>query len=294
MIKKYWFTTFIVISISFLVIKLVNADYLFVPEIKSYQLLSLSLFSLFMGFILETLTWKRLLKESGYAIDIYESLASTGLSILGKYIPGKVWTIIGKAGYLVDKKNFPKDAITSLTFNHQILALWFGVLFGIIGLANFHVSYDLVLMMLGSFVLLSLLLFLELPFTILKAAIRKLFKKDIDISSLTLATILRCSPYVFLNWAFWCGGFALFVAALTGYPVDLLMGLGFALAATIGILALFAPGGIGIREGVLVAVLLLHGLPLREATTIAVSSRLWFLVGEVFYFSISLVASRQT
>jgi hypothetical protein len=292
--KRHWYTIFIVVSIAFLIIKLVHSDYLFIPDIRSYPLLCLSLISLFMGFILETLTWMRILKDNGYTINIYESLTSTGLSILGKYIPGKVWTIVGKAGYLVDKKKFPKDVMTSLSFNQQILALWFGILLGIVSLVNFHIPGDLVVTILVSFILLSSLLFLELPFTILKSFIEKVFGKKVDISSLTLKSILRASPYVLLNWFFWCAGFGLFVASLTGSPFNLLIGFGFALAGTIGILALFAPGGIGIREGILVALLVFYGLSAREATTIAVSSRLWFLVGEVFYFLISLFASKKT
>jgi len=49
-------------------------------------------------------------------------------------------------------------------------------------------------------------------------------------------------------------------------------------------MALIAPGGLGAREGVMIGYLIFAGIPAIEATTIAVVSRLWFLLGEIFIF----------
>jgi uncharacterized membrane protein YbhN (UPF0104 family) len=66
-------------------------------------------------------------------------------------------------------------------------------------------------------------------------------------------------------------------------PAD---GLAFPLAATLGIIAVIAPGGLGAREGVLVAYLVLAGQSVADATTVAVAARLWFLAGELALFVI--------
>ncbi len=70
------------------------------------------------------------------------------------------------------------------------------------------------------------------------------------------------------------------------------MGLVFPLSGTLGILAGFAPGGIGVREGLMVSCLVLAGFEITEAATISIASRLWFLIGESFIFAIGLIADR--
>jgi len=58
-------------------------------------------------------------------------------------------------------------------------------------------------------------------------------------------------------------------------------------------MAFIAPGGLGVREGVMVGYLTLAGLPIAEAVTIAGASRLWFLVGEAFIFTVGWLADRR-
>ncbi|MEX0928342.1 MAG: hypothetical protein WD266_08950 [Balneolales bacterium] len=82
----------------------------------------------------------------------------------------------------------------------------------------------------------------------------------------------------------WSAGFYFLILSLTDSPVSPTAGLSFALATNIGIIAIFAPGGLGVREAVIVGYLNYIGLSLAEATTISIASRLWFLAGEVFLF----------
>jgi uncharacterized membrane protein YbhN (UPF0104 family) len=74
--------------------------------------------------------------------------------------------------------------------------------------------------------------------------------------------------------------------------MDPAVGAGFPLAASLGVLALVAPGGLGVREGVIVAYLGLAGIPAMEATTISIASRLWFLGGELIFFAAGAIAHR--
>jgi hypothetical protein len=43
----------------------------------------------------------------------------------------------------------------------------------------------------------------------------------------------------------------------------------------------------------MVGYLALAGLPVADATTVAVASRLWFIVGEVFIFIVGWITHRQ-
>jgi uncharacterized membrane protein YbhN (UPF0104 family) len=59
-----------------------------------------------------------------------------------------------------------------------------------------------------------------------------------------------------------------------------------------GILAIFLPGGIGVREGIMTAYLSALGIELELAITIATLSRLWFITGEVFIFLMALILKK--
>jgi hypothetical protein len=66
----------------------------------------------------------------------------------------------------------------------------------------------------------------------------------------------------------------------------------YPLAATAGILTFFAPGGIGVREGILAVYLSHTHLPWSAAITVAAASRLWALLQETVYFVIGVFAAK--
>jgi len=68
---------------------------------------------------------------------------------------------------------------------------------------------------------------------------------------------------------------------------------GFPLAITLGVLAVFAPGGIGIREGVLTVWLHAAGFDLPTATSMAITVRLYTLVGETGMFAMGMIMKKQ-
>ena len=69
----------------------------------------------------------------------------------------------------------------------------------------------------------------------------------------------------------------------------------FTLSYLAGFLALIAPGGIGVREGVLAGLLLSTGTTtVAEATWIVVASRLWLTVLEIVPGGLLLLARPST
>ncbi|MEX0778950.1 MAG: hypothetical protein WD037_04400 [Balneolales bacterium] len=89
----------------------------------------------------------------------------------------------------------------------------------------------------------------------------------------------------------WSAGFYFLILSLTDTPVSPSAGLSYALATNIGIMAIFAPGGLGVREAIIVGYLTFTGVSFAEATTISLASRLWFLVGEAFLFVAGLISN---
>ena len=100
-------------------------------------------------------------------------------------------------------------------------------------------------------------------------------------------------PWFVVYWALWSIGFCLLVASLINIDVSWSVGFGFPLAATLGIITFISPGGLGTREAIMVGYLTLAGVPLVDATSVAVASRLWFLGGEVFIFLVGWAVHKQ-
>ena len=64
------------------------------------------------------------------------------------------------------------------------------------------------------------------------------------------------------------------------------------LANNIGIIATFAPSGLGVREGVMIGYLYLAGETVNSASNIAIASRIWFFFVEIIVFLIGLVLKK--
>ena len=65
----------------------------------------------------------------------------------------------------------------------------------------------------------------------------------------------------------------------------------YVLAWIIGFLAFFTPGGLGVRETVLVLMLNLY-LPVYISAVLAILSRVWWIIGELVWVLFSFVWNR--
>lgn len=290
---KKWFNIFIYISLAFLIYALFRADYLIVPEIHSVSKIILSLFLVFVGFLSDAFIWGRALRKFGYhVVSTRSAIISMGLSIFGKYIPGKIWVIVGRATFIKNKYNLSLNDTAAISLNAQFLVLWTGLICGAAGLlftGNKDYWAQIVLIMCFG---LSLILFTSFFHSLATKILRIFVKKSIEIPRLKFTEVLQLIPWFFLPWLFWGAGFYLLADGLTPFDVAPLSGLGFALAATFGVLAIVVPGGLGVREGVLSGFLIMTGVEPPYAITISLASRFWYLAGEFFIFIIAGVLNR--
>jgi glycosyltransferase 2 family protein len=153
---------------------------------------------------------------------------------LGKYIPGSVWQYAGR---------------TALARAHQIPVRPVAI----------SLAVEFAGSMAGAAVL-SLLLFgwwgaVAIPVVLLAVAL--VLRRRNDSSGGAGRVALRTTSLYIAAWpltgvSFWLVGRALFDAPLT----DMAVYVGaFAAAWTVGVIAVYAPGGLGVREAVLVAIL---------------------------------------
>lgn len=290
-----WFKYLIYASLVFLAVALVRSDYLVVPHIESPLLLALSFPALFAGFLYMAIHWQVLLRLAGIETTLQRAIPSIGLSVFAKYIPGKVWVILGRAAYISEREGATKTATSTLSLQAQLISLWAGLLLGALGLA-FTGNWS----QLGSgpaiaalWLVLSGIIFTPYANRLATVAAKRLLNKELNLPVISLRKIAHAMPYFMLNWLFWCLGFYLLSQALTAQTVSPYSGLGFALGGTLGILAIVVPGGIGVREGFLAWYLIALGVDKPTAVTISVASRLWFLIGEAFIFAVGVVLDRR-
>lgn len=291
--KTGWHKYFIYFSLIFLFVVLYKAHYLEIPHIYSPVPLFLSFVCLLGGFVANVIAQQRLLEKHAFHINIRQALAMEGLNIFSKYIPGKVWMITGKAVYLAEEKQYRAGELSVLFLHVHVIALWCGLVIGICGL---WMNDALYLLSWAGLTILGFFTLILLSKTVYQTALNmanKILKRDYSLPDIGFSKTVSLIPWFLGVWLLWGCGFFLLALSLTPHSLHFSTIFCFPLAGTIGILFVFAPGGIGIREGVITGYLTLLNVALPEAVTISAASRLWYLVGEIICFITGYIAHRR-
>lgn len=202
------------------------------------------------------------------------------LSQLGRYIPGKIWLIVGKVE-LLKKKGFDRPWTTFVTFLEMALMLVGAGIIVLIGLVNLQLHY---LQYLGFWIYLSFLpvvLFLiYIPnfYSVFQKIITRFSPGGFDKTpypyrKFEMQIIVF---YYALVWLLMGSGFTLLVKSV--FPGDysyLYLSTVFTVSWIIGFISLLSPSGIGVRESIMI-LLLSEIMPITEASIIAIISRIWF------------------
>ncbi len=248
-------------------------------QIVSWGWLGGSVLCLLAGFAVLAWVWQRLLRRSGLPATYADAFISTNLTALAKYVPGKVLLLHGVTAWLHDRRGMSRKQSGAVFVMYNLLYMAAGVLIGALLLPGLNEEmqlwYALALGVVAlGFVLLNPLLQLGgrwLDRIKGNAAGSALSKVTLDV-----AGVLGIA----LVWICWGGGIALLIAALQGaFPPWSVM-FAYPLSVGLGTLAIFAPGGIGVRESVLGFWLIQLGYAPEFAATVSAVSRLWFLAGE--------------
>ncbi len=278
---KRIFNIVLLLSFLFLVVFLVKQEYI-IPRIVHPWYMLFSFLLLFAGFYSSTLSWRTALASHGIRCSRSEALISHGQSVFAKYIPGKIWVILGRAGYISsDRKELKERAFISL--KEQLIYLWAGFLISSIPTLLFYgfqwISILVSLMIVG----LTLFLFVDSVHKLLLSLFQKITRRSLDIPLVKFSASLPMIGAVLLIWACWTTGFYLFMLAISTAITPIMM-FAFPLSVSFGLIAVILPGGLGLREGIIIGYLVLAGLDTETATSISFLNRFWFIVGELFIF----------
>ena len=291
MSKKTIYKLGLYVSLIFVFIELYRRDYFEIPEIQNPLFFVVSVFFIALGFVIQSYNWTMVLRSNKVNVLFKDGLISNCQSVFMKYLPGKVMLIMGRAMYVADKSNVSISKASSLSFYSQLLSLFTGGLFGLVLLFKDNVgnSYKLLIVVVESILVVFFISFNFFRKVFFK--IGRLIKKRIIFPRISLVSTIKFVPFYIFMWFIWGVGFY-FLSASIYLESKIVLSFIFPLCSVLGIVAIFAPGGIGVREGALSFLLILFGVPPKMAISIAVFSRIWYLLGETLVFSLSFFVKK--
>ncbi len=243
-------------------------------------------FVLYFGYIITLASlWHFITKLNQCSIRHFDAVIAYLYSIPGKYIPGKVFMLAARCP-AYEKQNRPLSKITVCFLLENACTLLGAAFLFLISLFFFpndllkNYKYLTILLMIAFFVCIHpkiMNFFLGLA--------GKLAKKEMRIP-VTYTDMLKTVILFILNWLVAGSGFYMLVHAVYPVPMSQWLYVGgiYGLSTIIGILALFAPSGLGVREGILTAGLCLI-MPEEYAISISLISRLWQTAAEILLVS---------
>lgn len=265
-------------------------------EIASYDwhvnvpLLALSIVAHLLTFLLQARIWCVVMVGFGHDVPLRNAFKISYIASLARYIPGKFWPMVGMVVLAKQARIDERKSIASWA-----IAAMFGIpsafLVGVICLLlhSSELAAELsgrlgssIYVVAGLILLISVLLLIAPNLTLsLYNGLLKLFKRQPVSFSLTpkqgVVLYLMCiASWVLYGLSFWL----FMISILPDAHVPIVAAVGaFVNGYIIGYVALFSPGGFGVRE--LIVTLLLGPYIGAAAAGVAVASRIWNLSVEV-------------
>lgn len=283
---KKLFNLLIIISFLFICIYLWKQDVI-IPVLPHRQWIVPSLVMLFLGFYVSTISWRTALQVHQRSISHRDAVVSHGQSVFAKYIPGKVWVILGRASYIsANKTDLKNNSFISL--KEQLIYTWVGFLVSAVPTILFYGIQWITLLIVLIILLLTLFLFVPSVHHFTLRVLKRITRRDLELPVINLGRSLPVILSTTLIWMAWTLSFYFFMRIFSN-DIDAVMAFAFPLSVCFGLIAIILPGGLGLREGIIIGYLTLAGMDIETATTISFLNRFAFIAGEVFIFLLALM-----
>jgi hypothetical protein len=241
-----------------------------------------------LSYLVNTKAWCR-------GINLYSPLRpfsfSDGIGMvnttqLTKYIPGKVWGYAMQV-VLVDRKSVPPANVIYINLFIAISNVFVSAVMGTAYLlfvpSVVPLSVSAALFSLSALGYASFLIFNGKFVRLVLRLAELILRRTISPCEIPVGTMLALQGYSLLNVALF-GCSAVLCAAGLGFavsaPFGIALAIGSILADAVGFIMIFAPGGIGIREGLLYLLLRAQG-PGIAALTVPVALRIVSMLVDV-------------
>ncbi len=261
--------------------------------LEPFPLISSTLIFAFSYFI-QFWAWYLITGKLSIALSFRETLESWFFSQLGKYLPGKVWLLLSRF-YFYESKGKSKKSISIALYLETVTLIMAAGLMFLASLFIFREEWAFSSWNHSGWLgFLSLLGFVSIHPRILQKILNGLlvwFGREPVSLSISYPDVLLILMVCIAAWA--VGGFGFYLFVDSFYPVAphyiLFFTGALAISSTLGLIAIFAPSGLGVREGTLVYLLsLVMTIPI--AVVLSILTRLWMtlieigLIGMIYLF----------
>ena len=213
--------------------------------------LALAGLAVFLTYAIQVESWRRVLAGWGQRLPFGPAARTWCLANMGRYVPGKVWSVAGLV-FLAQRVGVPGSVATASAFANLALALGTGTA---VGAAATPAAVGVARLAAGLLVALGTLGVLVWPLA--ARQLGRLMNAGWPLPPLPLSAVLAGGILMLLSWVTYGIAFWLLAQGLLprgSLPIETAVGT-FALGYILGMLALFAPGGVGVRELALVSLL---------------------------------------
>lgn len=218
--------------------------------------------------------WRRLILGWGGVLTYRTAARIWCVSNLGRYVPGKVWSVAGLA-VLAQRAGVPGWSAVGAAVAMQGLAVGTGAVIVALAAPGLTSAVELTVAVVLSAAMVAVLVWAPKGRTLLSRLV-----PAVRLPALPLGIALEATGVTLASWLAYGTAFWLLAASLLPVPLPAALAVGaFAAAYLLGLLALFAPGGVGVREAVLLA-LLAPAVGGGPAVILTVASRLLLTVTE--------------
>jgi hypothetical protein len=227
--------------------------------------------------------WRHLLVGWGERIPFFPAARTWCLANLGRYLPGKVWSVAGLV-VLAERAGVRGSAAAASALAFQALVLGAGA--AVVAGATPQATSALRLV---AAVVVAITAIGALVWRPTAQRIGRLLSTTNPLEPLKPSFAASSGGLMILGWLTYGLSFWLFARGLlpeSTLPLATAEGT-FALGYLLGMLAVFAPGGVGVRELVLVGLLTTH-LGGGGAVTLSVGSRVFLTLTEAAAAGLSL------
>jgi hypothetical protein len=228
------------------------------------------------------LIWRQAMGFMGLPIPARWAVKAYLMSQLARYVPGGIWDVAGRL-YMCTGHGLPRGAVSVTILVEMVLGVVTGAVIFLASLLFWsrplpteavYVSVAFVLVGLAALHPAILRPTLALAARVLR---RETAPLPLSYGQVLLLAVYHTLARLMIGVSFFC-----FAAALT--PLDwgllpVLTGI-FVAAWVMGFVVVFAPQGLGVREGVMVLLLSFY-MPVAAASVIAVAFRLWLSIRDL-------------
>ena len=226
-------------------------------------------------YIMQIESWRRILAGWHQRLPFAGAARTWSLANLGRYVPGKVWSVAGLV-VLAQRAGVAPGPAAASAFVIQAVTLGSGV--AVVAAAAPHSAPPL---RLAAAALVAVATIGALVWRPTAAWLGRLVNAAPPLEPLALSAVFASTLLTVVSW--WTYGAAFWMLArglVAGAALPLTGAVAaFTLGYILGLLALFAPGGVGVREVVLIG-LLAPFLGAGGAVAVSVASRVLLTVLE--------------